>query len=114
MRISRRKFGGLLAMLLAAVLFAGACSDSNDTRLRLVNNTGSTILFVYYSACTDDTWGVDRLGDNETVANGDDRLFDLDAGCWDLRADVSGGGSVTLFDVDIAENETFVWTVSLP
>ena len=115
MRFTGLRFGKLFSLFAALAIFAAGCSDSNepngDTQLRLINSTGSTILFVYYSDCDDQSWGDDRLDDDETIADGDDRFFDVDPGCYDLRADLAGGGSETLFGVQIDEDETFEWTV---
>lgn len=110
------KRGSLLVALLAVALVA-ACSDSNepngDTQFRLENESGETILFVFFSECDDPSWGSDRLGSDEVVEDGEDRLFDIpNEGCWDFRVVFADEDEDYDLDVQIDEGDTHVWTVT--
>ena len=108
MRVSR------WVVVLAAVLaFTGCSSEPNsDTQIVVVNATGETIFRVFYSDCEDPQWGDDRLGDEEVIENAEERAFNVDPGCYDIRADfdVNGLDQVTLLNQQIDENTIFEWT----
>ena len=104
------------AALVLSAAFVG-CSDNNapddEAQVEFKNGTDETIVFAYYSACTDPNWGPDRLGSEEVIDEGDDRVFTLPgAGCWDFRADLSGGNQAELRGVDVDLGERFQWEVT--
>lgn len=115
MRVLGRAKGWMA--LVAAALLVGACGGDGPegATLTLDNQSGVTIGYVYYSDCDDLEWGEDRLGDTEVIQDGDDRSFDVDAGCYDIRLENLGVGEGFLFaemrDVVIDEDEEFVWEV---
>lgn len=74
----------LLAVLACSPLSSGGGSSGN---LTLVNNSGTTVCYVYISPVTDTTWGDDWLGSSETISNGSSRGFTVAPGDYDLRAD---------------------------
>jgi hypothetical protein len=45
-----------------------------------------TITEVFYSACTDPGWGVDRLSGSQVLRPGSSRGWQVTAGCWDIMA----------------------------
>jgi hypothetical protein len=56
--------------------------------ITLVNNSGSTVCYVFISPNTETTWGNDWLGSTEVVSNGSSRVFTgITPGVYDLRAD---------------------------
>ena len=65
----------------------GTSGTGGGGSLRLVNNSGTTVCYVYISPVTDTTWGSDWLGSSETVASGGSRTFSVTQGLYDLRAD---------------------------
>ena len=119
MRFVNLRIGKWLLVLVAALFFA-ACSDSNepdgDTQIRVVNETGGTIFRVFYSDCDDPDWGDDRLDSDEVIEDGDTRGFDVDPGCYDIRADLDATGTLanqrTVFDVQIDDGEIHEFTVT--
>lgn len=121
MRFSRPRFAAL-AILIAALSYS-ACSDSNepdgDTLIRVTNGTSSTIFKVFYSPCSQATWGNNRLDDDETIAPGASRSFGVDPDCWDIAVDFAldnpvGAHDEELRNQDISDGETLVWTVPGP
>lgn len=108
MRISR-----WVVALLAAVVFAGCSSEPNsDTQIVVLNATGETIFRLFYSDCEDPQWGEDRLDEDEVIENAEERAFNVDPGCYDIRADfdLNGQDQVTLLGQEIDENTIFEWT----
>ena len=102
------------ALVLTAAL--AGCSDNNapddEAQVEFQNRTDDTIVFAFYSPCSDLNWGPDRLGSSEVVEDGDDRLFTLpNAGCWDFRAEFADGGEAEIFDVDVDLGERFEWEI---
>lgn len=97
----------IVVSVLALVILACTCSDvSNITgggttgggttggggdgsaTITLVNNSGSTVCYVFISPNTETTWGEDWLGATEVISNGDSRVFTgITPGVYDLRAD---------------------------
>jgi hypothetical protein len=71
----------------AGITQGGTYTPGSAGSLRLVNNSGSTVCYVYISPTTDTTWGADQLDSSETVANGNSRTFSVTQGMYDLRAD---------------------------
>ena len=61
MRFLRR---GVTAALVTFALAAPAMAQSGDPSFRLNNNSGVAINEVYVSSANDNSWGVDRLGQN--------------------------------------------------
>ena len=108
----RRPALALAATLL--VLSSGACDDLiglGDT-LVIENESAATITRVFIRHCDSTDWGVDRLGADEVIGPDESRGFDVDDGCYDLRADFLSGGSTTDHDVDIDESDPYVWRIS--
>ncbi len=110
MRITR-----WVAALCSVLLFAACSSEPNsDTQIVVVNETGETIFRVFYSDCTDPQWGDDRLEDDEVIETGNEREFNVDEGCYDIRADfdLNGLDQVTLLNQEIDEGEVLEFTPS--
>lgn len=87
----------LLAALSAATAclgsegqLANSASGASAANLRVVNNGGTTVYYLYVSPCSVSTWGVDQLGSNVIRSGGAYTLTNIPAGCYDLRAEASG------------------------
>ncbi len=65
----------------------GGGSTGRPATLTLYNDSDEKICYVYISPTTEDTWGQDWLGEQETIAPGRSREFEVPAGTYDLRAD---------------------------
>ena len=110
----RKSIFGLLVLLL---LFTAASAQAQQVNLRIVNNTGYTIWYLYVSPSSSGSWGSDLLGNtvlpsgsefNLTVQNGvsyDIRLIDEDGDSYtkyNRRSSGSGNwyDTFTLSDID--------------
>src|SRR5687768_13676495 len=73
-----------------SVSLLSACGKDDDptepqaTRLRVLNSSVNAIRDVHFSLCTDTDWGPDRLAANETINPGAEKIWDTNAGCWDV------------------------------
>lgn len=65
----------------------GGGSTGRPAMLTLYNDADIKVCYVYISPTTEDTWGDDWLGAEETIAPGGSREFEVPAGTYDLRAD---------------------------
>jgi len=79
-------------------------------RVTLVNNSGEEICYVYISPVESDEWGEDQLGATETVAPGARRVFDVEPGRYDLRAEDCDGNALDE-EWDVAIFGPVTWTV---
>jgi hypothetical protein len=78
----------------AALIGLAACgSDATgpaaSASLELRNDSNLPIVSVNIAACSDESWGGNRLSAGESVAPGAIRTFQLTPGCWDVRASTS-------------------------
>jgi hypothetical protein len=92
--------------------FALTVGDS-AARVRLVvdNQSGEEVCYVYVSPSSGTEWGDDRMGEMETIAPGDKRLFYVRADDYDLQvADCSGEPLIEEYDVDLRTDLT--WTLN--
>ena len=105
-----RRSIGILALIAAFGLTA--CDDitgSDDATIIVENNASVSVFFVFISECSDSDWGDDQLGADETISPGEDREFDVDAGCWDLRAEFSDDTFAEDFGIELDEGDEFTW-----
>jgi len=64
-----------------------ASTDGNNRNIAILNQTGETLLFIYWSNSATLDWGEDKLGDSSTLAAGQQ---------WNVNA--SDGSNACLFD----------------
>jgi len=109
-------------LLLLVIAFA-ACGGDDGTGIGpqtntctgtclVVSNQWATLAIteVFYSACTDPDWGVDRLAGGEVLRPGSSRGWPVTPGCWDFRAarvDGSESWVSTTFGIDLAAGATY-------
>lgn len=126
---SCRRLQALITLgLIAAALSLGCGGDDgmtnpdNPATIRIQNNMIGPVIFVFFRSCGSFQWGEDRLGETERIEPGDDREWTVEAGCWDLRADVlnapAGEATEILEETnlgnEIAEAEEFLWLLGGP
>lgn len=107
----RRSIGGL-ALALSVATFTGCdeiTGNGDEATIIVENNTSVSVFYMYISECGDDEWGNDELGSSETISPGEDREFDVEAGCWDLRAEFSDETFAEDFGIDLDEGDEFTW-----
>jgi hypothetical protein len=92
MRVSA--FHVLFGLALAVGIAAGPAA-AQDYRFSVINGTNTPIEFFYYSSCSANDWLGDRLGSNEVIRPGSNKVFDMYDGirdcCRDMRAKFSNG-----------------------
>lgn len=99
---------------LAGALFLGAVAPVHalDRRVRIVNETGFTIVRFFGSNTGTDEWQEDILGD-DVLPSGSAVIINFDDGTgyckYDLRAVFDDGDVVTQTDVNICEIGTFTF-----
>jgi len=83
---------------LAAALLAAACgggdgpSGPSGPVMGLVvmgNHSNVPIIEVNISACSESSWGANRLQGGEVIAPGATRSFEVTPGCYDFRANTA-------------------------
>jgi len=79
--------------------------------ITLINESSSTVTHVYISPCEEESWDDDLLDSDEVVAPGEVVEFEVDEGCWDLRAIVENDLELATFSVEVGEDEEVEWTV---
>lgn len=115
---------GVWVYVLAAAVGLGVAGCGEETEplptgegvIKFVNQSGEPILSAFYDLCVVPVWGPDKLADAETIADGAEKSFTADAGCWDLRVDfIDNAGPADrgpeLLGVDLDDGETFTWTI---
>ncbi|MDY6874988.1 MAG: hypothetical protein SWK90_02120 [Chloroflexota bacterium] len=89
----------------------GGGVTGRSATLTLANYSSQEVCYVYISPVTEDEWGDDWLGAQETVPPNSDRQFDVPAGSYDLlAADCDGNDLDEQYDISIAG--ALEWTLS--
>jgi len=109
----------LLIVLCISMLTITACSlggsltpTSPETyKLQVINDSSYTVCYLYISPVASEEWGEDWLESN-TIDSGEDFIFDVEPGVYDLRADDCNNEILaTAEDVDLS-TEDRSWTLS--
>ena len=108
-----------MRLLRLAVLALGvaACGDDDGTgpggnaTVEITNGSTTVITELYWSRCTETTWGANRLGSG-TLAAGASRTFTVAAGCWDFLAVNDQDDEDAVFDVELESGEQYEVTVT--
>lgn len=81
--------------------------DSARAALTVANESAVNVDVVNVSPCPDRDWGPNGL--TRPLVPGATTRFDINPGCWDLRAVTEDGRTVTRFGVDISPRERLTW-----
>ncbi len=80
--------------------------------VRIVNDTdGYAIYYVYISPASSDSWGKDRMGENEILEPGDSRAFSVQDGMYDIKLVDEDDDEYIRWDVNVEGD--YVWNVTL-
>jgi len=75
-------------------------SGSGDIDITIVNRSPDEICYVLITSSSDDSWGDDLLGSDETIQPGASRVFSFDEGTYDVRAEsCDEAGMATAWEV---------------
>ena len=97
--------------LVAALSLSAFTPPGADATVTLSNESSSTIVFVYASACDEDTWGEDLLP-VDVLEPGSAADITAPAGCWDFKAVTDSGQELEHFGIELEEGGEVAWTVS--
>ncbi len=111
----------LFASLVLGVTLLG-CSDGSPTSpttpptanqpvvstgtLTVANESQEAVFFVYIAPCAANSWGNDQLGASEVIVSGASRRWVVDAGCYDVRAELSTGTAAEWRSVQLSRGGT--------
>jgi hypothetical protein len=121
----RRKFLALFAVMGAAAV--SACAPQTvyipqpvavapqpmvacDTRFQVVNNSGLTVMQLFFSHASRSDWGVDQLGQNVLPPGRAWNFTAANAGAYDFRVVYQNGRAAELRRVDICRASRIVVT----
>jgi len=101
------------AVLACVALVAISPASAQDYRMAIINGTNTDIEYFYYSECSTNNWLGDRLGANEVISPGAQRVFDMYDGirdcCRDMRAKLANGAARERMNVNVCrESEWYV------
>lgn len=111
----------VLMLALAAIACAGGIGGGTPTvdtdlgtgaTLTITNTGNETICYVYISSITDDFWGDDELGSNQTISAGNSIIFNLAPDTYDVRVDDCNGNYSEEYGYAVSGDTT--WSVSVP
>lgn len=61
--------------------------DPSETTLRVINNTGDALCYVYIVPVGSESWGSDWLGEDNTISPSQAFIIDVETGMYHLRAE---------------------------
>jgi hypothetical protein len=103
-------------LMLALFLLAGVFSASaqNLPSIRITNNTGYDVYYIYISPSDSDDWGEDVLGD-DILLDGHSVNIQLDHplggdGIYDICLEDEDGDSYSKYEVQLTNNARIVFT----
>ncbi len=125
MRTRRTGLIAALGLVLPAILFAyhpAPSSDSNASTstpatsafLNVQNDTGVSVVSVFISPCESERWGLDKLAPPGRIGAGQVRIWQLAAGCYDLKVRMSDEENVSLLDVRFYGGTRMQWRIFQP
>ena len=81
-----------------------------DTRFQVVNNSGLTVMQLFFSHASRNDWGVDQLGQNVLPPGRAWNFTAANAGAYDFRVVYANGRAAELRRVDICRASRIVVT----
>ena len=104
-------FAGLFVLLGVYAVFA-----QDLPSVRIVNNTGYTIYYVFVSPSDNEFWGNDILADDEILENGQTLMFELtrplsQVNVYDIRLIDEEDDSYRKMGITITNNARIVFTI---
>ncbi len=96
-------------LLIAAVLVIAGCGGGGEDSkgsLRVTNEAGNSIMYLYVSPANVDSWGVDQLGQYTIQPYGSFTLNNITPGQYDLQVVMSSGSRYTLYNFQVIAGQT--------
>ncbi len=90
----------------------GSAAGTTGT-LTIINNTASTVCYVYISPSSSEEWGDDQLGTNNTIPpNGSFDITDIPFDTYDLKATDCDGVTLAEQYAVVLGDQDYTWTLS--
>ncbi len=110
----------VLLLALATIACAGGIGGTptvdtdlgTGATLTITNSGSADICYVYISPITDDFWGEDELGNNQTISTGNSVIFNLAPNTYDVRVDDCDGSYSEEYGYAVSGDT--VWAVAVP
>jgi serine protease Do len=97
--------------LLTDAIFVGG--DHSVVNFTLSNESGGEVCYIQIAPNQAENWGQDRLGAEETLLPGTERVFSLAGGAYDmLLSDCDGNALLEEYGIDLTQDATFRFTGS--
>lgn len=110
-----KKLSGLvvaLLVMLVSLMSSAQAQAGEDRYVRVFNDTGYVVEYIYLSHSSRSGWGTDRLGSQVLLSGYNIRVYPADGTqrcIYDLRAELADGRSAERREVDICGGRN--WTL---
>ena len=95
--------------LLTDAIFVGG--DHSVIDFTLNNESALEVCYIQIAPNQAENWGQDRLGVEETLPPGTERVFSLASGAYDmLLSDCDGNALLEEYGIDLTQDTTFPFT----
>ena len=102
-----------LGCMAAPMAAAAQSNDGMDRRVRIINDTGRTIMYFYASRQGVDSWEEDMLG-SDILEDGSSVTANIDDGSracrYDFKAVFADGESLERYNINVCEITTYTYT----
>ena len=102
----------LCVMLTGPGVAIDAAAQRQDYRVTVTNGANDPVEYFYFSECSINNWGKDRLGSKEVISPGARRRFDMYEGnadcCRDMRAILTTGASRQRLGMDVCREKEWI------
>lgn len=85
---------------LFSIAMWGCVTEPKETEIVFRNRTASVYNAVYIKACANTVWGANRLN-GEVILQNTNRTFQVEPGCWDLRAETTNNRYVEFMAIEV-------------
>ena len=101
------------AAMATAALMSASASHAEDRHVRIINETGHTMVSFYASNTATNSWQEDILG-RETLPAGDDVEINIDDGTghclYDFKAVFDDGETLIKHNINVCETSSYRYT----
>jgi uncharacterized protein YraI len=106
--VSYNKGGQRTGWVSAKFVQRGTQPVPHQVTLTVVNTTNDTIYLLYVSPSSSSEWGVDRLGANTILSEGESFSLNVEPGIYDLKAE-NADGEVMDVQYNVELNSAYIW-----
>jgi hypothetical protein len=103
---------GILLLALYIAVSSSGCPPPETTTLRILNTTAKTVVGVYCTPETDDSWGSNLLNGNLLAGQSVD-IEGFRPGEYDMLAAFADGTEFRQISITFRPNEVYTWNLLL-